>query len=84
MNLRSVALNCPLDFYVWLRGLVFCFEEKVRTGSLTRANGYKQHSKAEPQGQLAQHDEVHPNHYGIVNAVVVQRKIMFLPKDLSA
>ena len=35
--------------------------------------------KAEPQGESAQHDEAHPDLWGMVNAVVVQGKIMFLP-----
>ncbi len=47
-----------------------------------RANGQKQHSKAEPQGESAQHDEAHLDHCGRVNAVVVQRKIMFLPGEI--
>jgi len=55
-----------------------------------RANGQKQHSKAEPQGESAQHDEAHLDHCRRVNAVVVQRKIMFLlgeiylPKRLNS
>ena len=47
-----------------------------------RANGQAQHSKAEPQGESAQHDEAHLDHCGMVNAVVVQRKIMFLPGEI--
>jgi len=47
-----------------------------------RANGQKQHSKAEPQGESAQHDEAHLDHCGRVNAVVVQRKVMFLPGEM--
>ncbi len=47
-----------------------------------RANGQKQHSKAEPQGESAQHDEARLDHCGMVNAVVVQRKIMFLPGEI--
>ena len=47
-----------------------------------RANGQKQHSKAEPQGESAQHDEAHLDHCGMVNAVVVQRKIMSLPGEI--
>jgi len=31
--------------------------------------------KAEPQGESAQHDEAQPDHCGMVNTVVVQRKI---------
>jgi len=49
-----------------------------------RANGQKQHSKAEPQGESAQHDEARLDHCEMVNAVVVQRKIMFLPGEISA
>ena len=47
-----------------------------------RANEQEQHSKAEPQGESAQHDEAHLDHCGMVNAVVVQRKIMFLPGEI--
>ena len=47
-----------------------------------RANGQKQHSKAEPQGESAQHDEAHLDYCGRVNAVVVQRKIMCLPGEI--
>jgi hypothetical protein len=47
-----------------------------------RANGQEQHSKAEPQGKSAQHDEAQLDHCGRVNAVVVQRKIMSLPGEI--
>ena len=47
-----------------------------------RANGQEQHSKAEPQGESAQHDEAQLDHCGMVNAVVVQRKIMCLPGEI--
>ena len=47
-----------------------------------RANGQEQHSKAEPQGESAQHDEAPLDHCGMVNAVVVQRKIMSLPGEI--
>ncbi len=47
-----------------------------------RANGQEQHSKAESQGESAQHDEAHLDHCGRVNAVVVQRKIMCLPGEI--
>jgi hypothetical protein len=47
-----------------------------------RANGQKQHIKAEPQGESAQHDEAHLDHCERVNAVVVQRKIMCLPGEI--
>jgi hypothetical protein len=47
-----------------------------------RANGQEQHSKAEPQGESAQHDEARLDHCGRVNAVVVQRKIMVLPGEI--
>ncbi len=49
-----------------------------------RANGQKQHSKAESQGESAQHDEAHLDHCGKVNAVVVQRKIMLLPGEICS
>ena len=38
--------------------------------------------KAEPQGESAQHDEAHPDLWGMVNAVVVQEKIMLLPGEI--
>ena len=38
--------------------------------------------KAEPQGESAQHDEALPDLWGMVNAVVVQGKIMFLPGEI--
>ena len=38
--------------------------------------------KAEPQGESAQRDEAHPDLWGMVNAVVVQGKIMFLPGEI--
>ncbi len=38
--------------------------------------------QAEPQGESAQHDEARPDHCGMVNAVVVQRKIVFLPGEI--
>ena len=38
--------------------------------------------KAEPQGESAQHDETRPDHWGMVNAAVVQGKIMFLPGEI--
>jgi len=38
--------------------------------------------QAEPQGESAQHDEAHLDHCGMVNAAVVQRKIMFLPGEI--
>ena len=50
-------------------------------GSLSanlRANVQKQY-QAEPQGESAQHDEAHLDLGGMVNTVVVQRKIVFLP-----
>ncbi len=47
-----------------------------------RADGQKLHSKAEPQGESAQHDEAHPDLWGRVNAAVVQGKIMFLPGEI--
>ena len=46
-----------------------------------RANEQKLY-QAEPQGESAQHDKAHPDHCGMVNAVVVQRKIVFLPGEI--
>jgi len=53
-------------------------------GSLSanlRANVQKLY-QAEPQGESAQHDEAQPDHCGMVNAVVVQRKIVVLPGEI--
>ena len=47
-----------------------------------RADVQKLHIKAEPQGESAQHDEAHPDLWGMVNAAVVQGKIMFLPGEI--
>ena len=38
--------------------------------------------QAEPQGESAQHDEALPDHCGMVNAEVVQRKIVLLPGEI--
>jgi hypothetical protein len=38
--------------------------------------------QAEPQGESAHHDEAQPDHCGMVNAEVVQRKIVFLPGEI--
>ena len=38
--------------------------------------------QAEPQGESAQHDEARPDHWGMVNAAVVQGRIMFLPGEI--
>jgi hypothetical protein len=38
--------------------------------------------QAEPQGESAQHDEARPDHCGMVNTEVVQRKIVFLPGEV--
>jgi hypothetical protein len=38
--------------------------------------------QAEPQGESAQHDEAHPDHCGMVNTEVVQRKIVALPREI--
>ena len=38
--------------------------------------------QAEPQGESAQHDEAHPDHCGMVNTEVVQRKIVVLPGEI--
>ena len=39
--------------------------------------------QAEPQGESAQHDEARPDHCGMVNTEVVQRKIVFLPGETT-
>ena len=46
-----------------------------------RANVQKLY-QAEPQGESAQHDEAQPDLWGMVNAAVVQGKIMFLPGEI--
>ena len=46
-----------------------------------RAYGQKLY-QAEPQGESAQHDEAQPDHCGMVNTEVVQRKIVFLPGEI--
>ncbi len=38
--------------------------------------------QAEPQGESAQHDEAQPDHCGMVNTEVMQRKIVFLPGEI--
>ena len=38
--------------------------------------------QAEPQGESAQHDEAQPDHCGMVNTEVMQRKIVFLPGEV--
>ena len=38
--------------------------------------------QAEPQGESAQHDEAQPDHCGMVNTGVVQRKIVSLPGEI--
>jgi hypothetical protein len=38
--------------------------------------------QAEPHCELAQHDEARPDHCGMVNTEVVQRKIVCLPGDI--
>jgi len=38
--------------------------------------------QAEPQGESAQHDEARPDHWGMVNAAVVQGRIMVLPGEI--
>jgi len=76
---------------LYLTTLKVLVEGKVRKGDRPaernlsanlRANGQKQHSKAEPQGESAQHDEAHLDHCGSVNAVVVHRKIMLLSGEI--
>ncbi len=42
----------------------------------------KNHTQAEPQGESAQHDEAHPDLREMVNAVVIQGRIMFLPGEI--
>ncbi len=37
--------------------------------------------QAEPQGESARHDEAQPDHCGMVNTEVVQRKIVSLPGE---
>jgi len=54
--------------------------ERSRRANL-RADVQKLH-QAEPQGESAQHDEAHPDHRGMVNAAVVQGKIMSLPGEI--
>ena len=54
--------------------------ERSRRANL-RADVQKLH-KAEPQGESAQHDEARSDHWGMVNAAVVQGKIMFLPGEI--
>ena len=46
-----------------------------------RANVQKLY-QAEPQGESAQHDKAHPDHCGMVNTGVVQRKIVSLPGEI--
>ena len=58
--------------------------DRMSEGSLSanlRAYVQKQH-QAEPQGESAQHDEARPDQGGMVNAEVVQRKIVFLPGEI--
>ena len=53
-------------------------------GSLSanlRAYVQKQY-QAEPQGESAQHDKARLDHCGMVNIVVVQRKIVSLPGEI--
>ena len=38
--------------------------------------------QAEPQGESAHHDEARLDHCEMVNAEVVQRKIVFLPREI--
>jgi hypothetical protein len=47
-----------------------------------RADEQKLYIKAEPQGESAQHDEAHPDLWGMVNTAVVQGKIMLLPGEI--
>ena len=54
--------------------------ERSRRANL-RADVQKLH-QAEPQGESAQHDEARSDHWGMVNAAVVQGKIMFSPGEI--
>jgi hypothetical protein len=54
--------------------------ERSRSANL-RADEQKLH-QAEPQGESAHHDEARPDHWGMVNAAVVQGRIMFLPGEI--
>ena len=54
--------------------------ERSRSANL-RADVQKLH-QAEPQGESAHHDEARPDHWGMVNAAVVQGRIMFLPGEI--
>ncbi len=54
--------------------------ERSRSANL-RADVQKLH-QAEPQGESAQHDEARPDHWGMVNAAVVQGRIMVLPGEI--
>ena len=54
--------------------------ERSRRANL-RADAQKLH-QAEPQGESAQHDEARSDHWGMVNAAVVQGKIMSLPGEI--
>ena len=61
-----------------------CQGDRASEGSLSanlRAYGQKLY-QAEPQGESAQHDEAQPDHCGMVNTEVVQRKIVFLPGEI--
>ena len=49
-----------------------------------RADEQKLHIKAEPQGESAQHDEAQPDLWEMVNAAVVQGKIMLLPGEICS
>ncbi len=58
--------------------------DRASEGSLSanlRAYAQKLY-QAEPQGESAQHDEARPDHCGMVNTEVVQRKIVFLPGEI--
>ncbi len=74
-------MGCKSPLYlIWkeviLTTLKVLAESKVWEGDRTaerswsanlRANVQKLHIKAEPQGESAQHDEAHPDHWGRVN-----------------
>ena len=59
-------------------------EDRPSEGSLSaNLRAYEQKLyQAEPQGESAQHDEAQPDHCGMVNTEVVQRRIVFLPGEI--
>ena len=61
-----------------------CLGDQSFEGSLSaNLRAYVQELyQAEPQGESAQHDEAQPDHCGMVNTEVVQRKIVLLPGEI--